>query len=492
MNIETDGREVEKLSPEGYLAQFASSDISPDGRKVALTALITAKLLPKQADHPAILSGRRYLLEACVAGAEPLTQLTAIAEIIRLGQVVKRWMPEISKALQPVLESEIPPLQLLPDADDRLNVARALSQSNSDWIPGYLSRSISEEDTGEKARSELMSALLDHQQTIEEALRLLASDFQRLRVSTEAPGDTMARRLTRTLVVFRAALADSELDAGDELGKALYGFIALPLSSSGRPQDDKARLDLVTQVILTVHDIVRSRISVAADPDVYRVVGYCRQLFETRSWPDGLRKDLDRLVTDVCEALVLLGLQGQCNTTLLEQLEILTNHRERARSISRSLSAKHPQLAEDVRFWLENWKKAPSKSISDSLAEQLLGNSDASVGLALQASRSVRASGELLSERLLSNLETFEPSLLPATSSLFDQIKVLAVQLEQLATLRSLDLFGSVGEEIDYMPKYFDCLGPTTKSRVVVKQPAVIKKRDDQTIGDVVLKGIVE
>ena len=130
--------------------------------------------------------------------------------------------------------------------------------------------------------------------------------------------------------------------------------------------------------------------------------------------------------------------------------------------------------------------------IEDSLAEQLLGNSDASVGLALQASRSVRASGELLSERLLSNLETFEPSLLPATNSLFDQIKVLAVQLEQLATLRSLDLFGAVGEEIDYLPKYFDCLGTISKSRVVVKQPAVIKKRDDQTIGDVVLKGIVE
>lgn len=492
MNIESADNTIEKLSPEEYLAQFARPYTSPEDRKAALTALITAKMLPKQADHPAIFSGRQHLLEACRACSEPVTQLISIAELIRLGQVVKRWMPEISKSLQPVLESEIPPLQLLSDADDRLNVARALSQSTSGWIPGYLSRSISEEDTGEKARSELMSALMDHQRTIEEALRLLASDFQRLRVSTETPGDTMARRLARTLVVFRAALADSELDAGEELGKALYGFIALPLSSSGRPQDDKARLDLATQVILTVHDIVRSRISVAADPDIYRVVGYCRQLFETKSWPEGLRKDLDRLVTDVCEALVLLGLQGQCNTTLLEQLEILANHRERARSISRNLSAKHPQLSEDVRYWLENWKKAPGRSISDSLAEQLLGNSDASVGLALQASRSVKASGALLSERLFSNLETFEPSLMPATNSLFNQIKVLAVQIEQLATLRNLDLLGSVGEEIDYMPKFFESLGQATKSRVTVKQPAVVKKRDDQTIGDVVLKGIVE
>ena len=85
MDIETDNREVEKFSPEAYLAQFASSDSSPDERKAALTALITAKILPKQADHPSVLSGRRHLSDACVAGTDPLTQLIAIAEIIRLG-----------------------------------------------------------------------------------------------------------------------------------------------------------------------------------------------------------------------------------------------------------------------------------------------------------------------------------------------------------------------------------------------------------------------
>lgn len=475
------------------LSTFASAATPPAERRAALTALITAKVLPKQADDPAVADGRAHLLAQVFAlDAAPEHRLQSIAECIRLGQVVKRWAPEIAEQLRPAFAEELPPMQLLGDADDRLNLARACALMSSAWLPAYLAKAIAEEETGEKARAEAMAALLARVPDLATALRLLGNAFEGLRPDTEAPGDTVARRLARTLAALRNVLLEVELEAGEEPGKALYELLALPLSGLGKPQTEKVQLDLVREALLTVHDIVRTRISVVADPQMYSVVAYCRRLLDGASWPQELTNPLERLITDVSEALILLGRQGQCDQTLLGQLDVLCSHTERARALARDLAAKHPELPESVRDWLERGRIRVVRSASESAIEAAASNADESIGLALQAARRARAVRDNLHEPLLANLEIYEPTMAPAARDLLDRVQTLAVQVEQAASLRALDLYGVPGEEIEMSPKFFTVLGNTPRQRMLVKQPAIVRKRPDGSLGDVVAKGIVE
>lgn len=481
-----------RVSSDAAMALFAAADTSPEKRRAALTALITAKLLPKLADDNAVKAGRSHLLDQVFNAELPMHRLLAIAESIRLGQVVKRWATDIAKLLRPAFVEKLPPMQLLSDADDRLNLARACSLMSANWLHDYLANSIAEEETGEKARGEMVSALLAGAGSLADALRRLANAFERLRPGTESPGDTVARRLTRTLSALRETLMESELEAGDDLGKVLYALVAAPLGAVGRPQEEKVQVDLSIEALLAVHDMVRTRISVVSDPEMYRVVEYCRKLCGGSSWPVDLKKPLERLTTDVTEALLLLGRRGQCDQALLGQLDILCNHPERARALARELAAKHPELPEDVRDWLERGRVRVVRQASGAAIEVAASNADESIGLALQAARQARALRDSLCEPLASNLEIYDPALASATRELLDRVQVLAVQVEQAAILRGLDLYGATGDEVEMSTKFFNIVGNAPRQLMTVRLPAVVRKRNDGTIGAVVTKGLVD
>jgi hypothetical protein len=480
-----------KVPPDTAMGVFAAADTSPEMRRAALTSLITAKLLPKLAEEAGAKAGRSQLLDQVFKAALPTHRLLAIAESIRLGQVVKRWAVEISRQLQPAFLEPLPSMQLLSEADDRLNLARACSLMAADWLPDYLAHSIAEEETGEKARAEMIAALLGRTGNLADALRRLANAFQRLRPGTDSPGTTLARRLTRTLYALRAELMESELEAGDDLGKALYELLAEPLAAVGRPQEEKVQVELSREALLALHDMVRTRISVVADPSMYLVVAYCRKLCGGGSWPVELRNPLDRLTTDVSEALLLLGRQGQCDQALLGQLDILCNHPDRARFVARELATKHPELPEEVRGWLERGRMVTVRQASGAAIEAAASNADESIGLALQAARQARALRDSLREPLASSLDIYEPALASATQELLDRVQVLAVQVEQAAVLRGLDLYGVIGDEVEMSGKFFSVVGYVPRQRMTVKQPAVVRKRADGGLGDVVIKGLV-
>lgn len=481
-----------KISAGEAMAVFAAADTSPERRRAALTVLIDAKLLSKRADDAAVEAGRSHLLDQVFNAELPMHRLLAIAETIRLGQVPGRGAADIAKQLQPAFVEQLPSMQLLSEPKDRLNLARACSLMSADWLHDYLANSIAEEEAGEKARAEMIAALLNRAGSLADALRRLTTAFASLRPGTESPGDSVARRLTRTLSALRDALMETELEAGEELGKALYALVSAPLAAIGRPQEVQVQVGLSKEALLAVHDMVRTRISVVADPTMYRVVEYCRKLCGGGSWPVNLKKPLDRLTTDVTEALLLLGRQGRCDQALLGQLDILCSHPERARFVARELANKHPELPEDVRGWLERGRMVAVRQASGAAIEAAASNADESIGLALQAARQARALRDSLREPLASSLEIYEPALASATKELLDRVQVLAVQVEQAATLRGLALYGTPGEDVEMSTKFFSVIGNTPKQRMTVRQPAVVYMRDDGTIGEVVTKGLVD
>jgi len=474
------------------LAIFASAEASMAERRSALSILIGEKFLPKQADDPGVTAGRTHLLRLTQQAEAPQEQLQAIAECVRLCQVVKRWAADVVTDLQPAFTQELPPMNGLTEADDRLNLARACSVMSAAWLPAWLARAIAEEETGEKPRAELLAALLSRSASLSEAMQWLLTAFVTLEPLTESPGDTVARRLTRTLVVWREALRESELDGGQGLGVGLHELLALPLSNVGKPQVEKVQLDLCQEALLAVHDSVRTRISLAADPDVYKVVSYCKRLCGGRSWPKTLEKTVQRLVGDVSEALLLLGRQGQRDQALLMQLQVLTNTTDQARRVAQRLAEQHPELPEPVRDWLIYGRIRQIVTASASAEDAANSNADETLGLSLYAARQLRKVRDSLSAPLKEMLDIYEPTLLPATQDLLDRVQALVVLVNQAASLRRLELYGTPGEEVEVSPKFFDVIGKVPRQRMTVRQPAVVRLKSDQTVGEVVVRGLVE
>jgi hypothetical protein len=482
--------EIPKLTTVEALRIFAE-DSAPERRHAALTVLIASKFLPKNAEDEAIQTGRSMLLRDALSNPDPGYRLLSIADLIRLAQVVQRWLPEIANDLVPVFAEQLPPLSMLPgDGKARRNVARACAMFDAEWMLDYIASSIADEKDSDLTRDDFVELLLTRSTSLANALRLLSVHFERLRPQTKKPADTVAKRLTGTLAAFRKALMESHAEVGHDLGKALQVLLIAAFKSTGKPQDEAAT-ELSAEVILAVHDIVRTRISVVADPAMYLAVAYCRQLCG-RVWPDVLRKPLDRLVTDLCEALVLLGKQGLRDQGLLDQLEVLCKYPERARTLAKELAAHHPELPEEVRDWLEQGRIRTPNVASGPAKEAAASNADAAIGMSLQTARQARRNSESLRERLIPSLEIFEPALVAPANECIAQVIATAVQVEQAAALRQLELYGTPGEEVEMAPKFFNALGDSPRQRMVVRQPALIRKRSDGGIGEVVLKGLVE
>ena len=127
-----------------------------------------------------------------------------------------------------------------------------------------------------------------------------------------------------------------------------------------------------------------------------------------------------------------------------------------------------------------------------SAIEAAASNADESIGLALQAARKVRLLRDELRNTLVPNLEIYDPALAPSTHALLEGVQALAIQVEQAAALRGLDLYGVPGEEVEMSTKFFTVVGAVPRQRMVVKQPAIVRKRADGGPGDVVTKGLVE
>lgn len=481
----------EKFTQEDALAFFSDASAPPDKRRKALSILIGAKFLPKEADHALILAGRENWVNDALYAINDSQKLLGIAESIRLSQVVKRWSLEIKKQITTAFDQPLPALTLLSEADDRLNVARACSQFDSVWLPKYIADSIANEETGEKTRAELISALLNRSTTLSDALFLLGQSFDCVRPNTEEPGDTLAKRLVRTLAVLRSAWMDCELETGPEIGNNLFRLVQSTLANVGRPNDEKVQHDLATESLNTIHDIVRTRLSAVADPEIYRLAEYCRSLCGG-SWPKVLEKPLARLIRNVTEALVLLGRQGQCDQALLSQLNVLCNNSHQARSLAKKIANKHTELPENVRDWLEHGRIRILNQASEAAIEAATSNADESIGFALKEGRQARQLRDFVRDNLLSSLDLYEPMMVAPVKEMLDRIQSSVIHIETAAILRSIELFGSPGEEIEMSSKFFTQIGNFPKKKVLIKQPAIVRKRQDGLVGDVISKGTVE
>jgi len=472
------------------LDAFATTD-ELEVRIRALTDLMTAKAIPKRADDVRFGRGLdRWVQLANTDVAPPRDRLLAIAELIRATQQLKKRQPALIARVEPAFARDLPPLNLLDDPEVRLNVARACSMMDAPWLQAYRAASVANE-AAPKPRAEMMEGLVARASSISEVLDLLLPPFDGMHPGTENPAESLTKRLVKTLEIFRITVLGSLLDAGPDVGKRLDAFIRSTLAATGRPKDESVQVDLTREVALTLHDLVRSRFSLATEPQTFLPLQYCRAFFPSVSWPRDVQHETNLLVQDVSEALVMLGRMGVPNQDLLSRLELACGLKERARAVASQLADSHPEIDESIRSWLRTGRMVNTIAASEVLQESLLATVDESLGLALIEARTFREHSDS-EQRLANSLEIFDPSLVSVFKGLISQSFSMSSAIEDLAKRRELDLLGTIGEEAEFLPKYFDTIGALRGARGIIRRPAVVKKAAHGAVGTVVKKGLFE
>lgn len=477
-------------SSERLLDTFATST-DPVERVRALSDLMTVKALPKRADDARFDAGLdRWVEMANNSDTAPHDRLLAIAELIRATQQLKKRQPRLIERAQPAFHQPLPPLALLEDAEARLNVARACSMTDVPWLQAYRANTVANE-TAPRPRAAMMEGIVAKAGSIAEILDLLRHAFDGIQPETENPAESLAKRLAKTLNVFRSTVLASLVEAGPDVGKKLDAFIRSTLATTGRPKDEAVQIELTREVALTLHDLVRSRFSLATEPQTYQALQYCRVFFKSVSWPRDVQLETNLLVQDISEALVMIGRMGVPNQDLLNRLELVCGIKDRARFVATELADKHTEIDESIRTWLRTGHTANTIAASDVLQEALLANMDEALGMALIEARSFKERSDS-QERLTNSLEIFDPSLVSVFTGLVSQSFAMYTAIEDLAKRRELDLLGSSGEEMIFSPKYFDVLGVLRGTQVIIRRPAIVKTTGQGTVGTVVKKGLVE
>jgi hypothetical protein len=468
-------------------SSFAEAS-GPRERQRALTDLLTHRAVPKQAEDSRFVSGVAHLERDAERSDLPEHRILAISELSRAAQVVKALQPRLKRVMDSAGKRPLPSAAMLKDANERFYLAKAIAISPHPWVSEYSAMSIAMEEAGEKARGEFMDLLLNRSKSAAEALSLLRLAFSSIQIETESPAESMARRLTRTLISFREKLLSSRVEAGRDVGRELDSLLKGMIGQAGIPSEKKVQIDLAREVILVLHELVRTRFSVSTESSTFDSLRVCRRMFPGTEWPRELTEYLDLLATDILEALLLLGRQDVPSQGLLEHLILVCGHRGTALALTGELADNHPELPEQIRGWMRRGRFVAKIESSTALEESLLREIDAAIGFALIEIEQIRGSADLAAH-VGDAMRVFEPSLSSGVDLYFSQIERLCKAVEEIAKRREIALLGVVGEKIRFSPKYFDVLSADVAGEVGVLRPAVVRANASGS-ADVIVKGL--
>lgn len=465
---------------ESLLAQFSSAT-ELDSLLPAADALAKGKFVNTVRNDPRFVQG----IECCFRmSGPPSATLMGIAIAYRLGAASKPAMSIVRSLSSRVLSTSLPPLSLLANAKDRYYVALALSDANGEWLNPYIARSIAEDDSAELARRALAHSLFA-KLSLSEGLRLIADWLREVRFDTEKPAESAAKRLRRVVAAIRPSVIGRPISPGSALGSSLRALFE-SASRWGKPtSEEKVWRELTSECCHLVSDILRTQLTVLADPEIYRSLQPAKIWIDPRLWPRYLQKNVaaQAVCSALQDAIVLLAKQGVTDQRLLETLEFLVGTREGAVRIAAELAGSNPGIKPEVRDWLMRFGRERSSPALESFSTASEGDIDGYVASLLlsirwiQKHRSIHKSG----------IEEMANDLIDR------DLNRLRLDVEQLARIRKLTVRLEQGDVVEYSPLAHELLGGHRLGvrRVRVEQPLVERVGLDG-VPAVVQKAIVE
>jgi hypothetical protein len=405
----------------------------------AAEAMLTAKLVNKGRVEPRFEDGLGFLLTA--AAETPVEKLKAIATAYRLGASSKPVRAMVERIAPATLVYPLPPLDLLTDGQDRYYASLSVFDSEAEWVLPYAARGVAREETAETARVVLAKRLLKSV-SIADGLSRISAELEQVVFETEKPAESAAKRLARVIGAIRPAIVAEPLPPGVELGDALRAFFRSPFLRVGSPPHGSITNALAKACCELVYDILRTQITVVADPDIYRSLLPVREWIGVPLWPRFVKNNrAPQYVLGALEgAIVLLAKQHLADQRLLDVLLLFVASKDEAVLRTVNLANSNVGLASDIRDWLTTFGKVRKTPVLGSMSEAREAGSDPAIAaLLVMASMTAcdskdERSQAALTQRLISGIRS-------------------------LGAARGLALKSEVGDIVEYLPAAHELVG---------------------------------
>ena len=489
----SDRESIEReASVEAALRAF-SEGRSMEERSLGLKRLMKGGAIHAVRDDSRFAEGVKEALREVRSGGDPGQKLPALTAVARIASRIKAMRGELACELASALHGPLPELSELGDAEDRAYAAQALEWAPGSWMAPYAARAIVAEEAGEKARAALVRVLLRRAPDLSTAFGTLREPLAKWRPDTEAPGDSVARRLKRILSATRKEIVLGEYPPGDDVGAAVERLVKNAFFGAGPPESPGARAEIVCEITLFLHDLVRTRFSLATESSTYGALRVASRWFVTGRWPEKARKPLAVLSRDIEEAIALLARQGITDNDLLKSLVLVEGTRGNALKITSRIAERFTGLPKETSEWLRRGRVGKKARGTESALESGLLAADRSLALLLIDSGRLAATIDGPGRDLLDDVRVFKPDMEKSAEALLNRAKAVAGGVRSLAGKRSLRMRGEAGEVVDYSPiEHEGIAGPMAGARRVrIVQPLVERVRVDN-VSEVVLKAAVE
>lgn len=448
----------------------------------ASDALLSAKLINKARLDPRFERGLANCFSALNSDRPDTERLKALAIAYRLGASSKPVMVSVREHARPFLSQELPPLDLLTDGQDRYYASLSLLDAKGEWVPGFAARGIAREETAETARTTLAKRLLSTL-SVADSLFLVSTEMARLTFETEKPSESAARRLRRVLAAIRPAIVAESIPPGNDLGSSLRALFISPFLKAGSPIHGPVTNGLAQECCALVFDILRTQLTVIAEPTIYRSLSPARDWIGPKMWPRFVKKNsaASSVLGTLEGAIILLAKQRITEQSLLDTLLMFVTSRDEAANHTAKLAEQNPDLEPAVRDWLARFGRVRSTSVLTSMIDAQEAASDPAIA-------SLLVTADSLQREMSSDVDTLLFS--KKARSLMER---LIEEINSLASSRRLTLRLAPNDVVTYAPTAHELVGGHTLgvSKARVLRPMVEKRNSDGT-ASVVHKALVE
>jgi hypothetical protein len=453
-----------------FLDRFATGTSARELSDAA-TGLIQTKKIHTARESAEFQEGLSHLREFAIGTVDGLSRLHAVATLQRLRAVLKKRAASVEMILKEALIAELPSAQLLDDAKVRVQLGSALSMSVGDWVLDYSARELILEGLSDKAAMAFASVLLKRSKSVELALISLGAHTNDIPNGSGKLADAAARRLRRVLIALRTALKLEAPEVGETTPKQLRAFLRIPLERSSFPEDRKSVKEFVDALASFIDDLIRLRLSLVVDSELYLVLTLCRRWCPASIWENSVTRSakLKALARTLSDGIRISSRQGVTDQGLFDALELVLGSKEKALLLTRRLVDEAVGLPDNVQRWLRSGRVSGGGADSVFATQNELLQSDQYVATAL-----------------------LEALNLEAKANLSDPLHGLLTAVRSLASARNLAIFQTEGEVVPYSPhQHVVVSGLADSNKVRVVRPG-IERTDAAGNRQVVVKAMVE
>lgn len=477
---------MNELQP-ALLARFAHGPTIAD-RWTAARELMANRQLVSITETDEFKSGFGAIGEEAAVGSA-MARLIAVDLVVRLSRFVKRLSPVAENILRKALADELPPASLLgeskalPDgakpAELRENVAIALQYASGDWVVPYVVRALVEEDRSQRCRLELARQLVSREQSIDRWLSWIVdlplqeivhprnnveNAATRLRDITAALADAIKQK--------RVQLSVSE-SSGIHLAKLCRILVPVSLNSSV-PKRLSAGAAAAARLL---DEIFAVQLTLIVEPETYAVLETFERWWQPLPYPKSLRDALLPIVDKLVTGITLRARWGQRSDSLATRLRQSFGDRDAAAQRLKQIAETETGLPVEIDDWLRGRSRKMHETTNLASSLRAVSNeelTDAIAPLLLDAEEALDG----LSQNIASDSA--------------HHLRRLAAAIKSLASQRGLEIVGSQGEAVEYLPLAHQTVSGKAPADpwVQVIRPMVVRRRRDGS-EDIVVRAIV-